>query len=329
MNNEIFKYNINIDFIKNKDIEPIYNQLKSNYELIEPCCSVINSKGIEIYYYNKFVFLMAFYDINVYNQIDLKDECIDNIKIQNEYELGYIAGLKDFEKKYSTTILFDKNSNLDYAKVLHEKYYHADINGFKDGWIKFIKIQPFAISNKYIFDIGYYTAMIHSTNELIDTNPILFKDFHFCNKIDKKLNSPQKNIEKEFTSVEYTDEEFNIQLDSICKKENLKIKALNMDFVLEELSFLYKNKYMTNKQFIEFINFYFLDDSSINIENIKATNIKAKGLFISYFYNFYNKSLELGIHRNKKPFIDIILSITNYTKSSIEAFFKPNKIKKQ
>ena len=187
-----FSYRILPNLRKDEPFKSLLEQINSEYEEYESF-PLIKDDNIEIHHYNRFVFFLCEYEVKAMNRLTNNEELIDRNKILNQYCIGFIAGLEFFKNTYSTNILFDNNSNLDYAKVLHEKYYHANINGFNDGWIKFLRYNPIAFNEKTIFDIGYYTGMIHSTNELIDINPILFNDFHVCKHYDLKYSVDTNN----------------------------------------------------------------------------------------------------------------------------------------
>ncbi|TAH42933.1 MAG: hypothetical protein EYC69_03660 [Bacteroidetes bacterium] len=143
--------------------------------------------------------------------------------------------------------------------------------------------------------------------------------------IEELSNITKNNVETDDVAI---------ILGEIGVSENKFWRGLPMAFVIRHFEILTQkmNKkgehFLTTAQLISFIKRGFLEDLSESKQKIRCS-IGEKGLVLKRFYEFYDlASSQFACPYKKEKFIELFdHCFDNWSKSSIEPFFKPNKTK--
>lgn len=158
----------------------------------------------------------------------------------DDFLKGYAEGTDYFKNSYALPIgvLYGENAET-YVMKIHDAYCRNGV-GKKKGW-KWAKGRyPLLITHEAIRELGYYSALVSATEELLAENRHLFSKFGRCNQTPPQVGKPKPKLNTPL--IIFRDTEAIEKLHSVLRghfpgKEDELRKALKGEQLKEPLLF--------------------------------------------------------------------------------------------
>lgn len=132
---------------------------------------------------------------------NLETKKLEAINSSNIFARTFIKGFSEGAKHFKEWHERYPSFNDAMVKDLHYNYFHANHRPFMEGWV-FVKSKfPLILTQKEIFDFGFYSGIVNEADTLVTAHPEIFNDSSQCTETAQNEVSAPPSEEREGPSI--------------------------------------------------------------------------------------------------------------------------------
>ncbi|MEO9967179.1 MAG: hypothetical protein ABJF11_15375 [Reichenbachiella sp.] len=211
-------------------------------------CLIVRKNGKSVPIHNpQLAMILETREIGIYNAKNKSWINVDGTAYLNAYIKGFEEGEVDFDKRYGSieSNLYGNNATECVLEICNQ-YYHVGRND-KSGWDYGRSSVPKTISQRIIYEYGYYTAHVFCADNLMNRHRIIF---------DKILyNDVSKNEHVHHDLLKSNAEKINAKLVDFGFFELAKVKVLSAEDCSKLIGMIVENQLSYVIAMFDFLGF--------------------------------------------------------------------------